>query len=106
MRISERSVPSLVPSLPNLCFEAGKREALQIGRVPNLPNLPNVVPCMRTRVRVRAYVCAQESSNTGWEGWEGWEEGAGERVSGSQPVFVGWEGWEEGWEILGERAWN
>jgi hypothetical protein len=51
-------------------------------------------------------VCAQESSNTGWEGWEGWEEGAVELVSGSQPVFVGWEGWEEGWEILGERAWN
>ncbi|MBP7423486.1 MAG: hypothetical protein KA806_08660 [Sulfuritalea sp.] len=51
-------------------------------------------------------MCAQESSNTGWEGWEGWEEQAGERLSGSQPVFVGWEGWEPGWENFEEQTWN
>lgn len=99
-------VPSLVPNLPNLCFEVGKRGALPIGLVPNLPNLPNVAPCMRARTRVRASMCAQELSNTGWEGWEGWEEQAVERLSGSHPVFVGWEGWEQGWENFEEQTWN
>lgn len=100
------SLPSLVPNLPNLCLEVGKRKALPIGRVPNLPNLPNVAPCMRIRTRALAPMCVRESSNTGWEGWEGWEEQAVERVSSSQPVFRGWEGWEQGWELLGEVTWN
>lgn len=87
MRAFEWVVPSLVPNLPNLCFEVGKRKALQIGRVPNLPNLPSLAAHMRTRTRARAPMCARESLNTGWEGWEGWEEVAVERVSSSQPVL-------------------
>jgi len=79
-------VPGLVPSLPSLRFEAGKREALQIGRLPNLPSVPNLRRVLAyTYTRARLCVCTK--SNKGWEGWEGWEEVAAARLSASQPCF-------------------
>jgi hypothetical protein len=62
MRTSERRIPSLLPNLPNLCFDVGSREALRHGHLPNLPNLPNLfrVPVhvgVHMRAGARAHTC-------------------------------------------------
>lgn len=60
MATSSLIFSSLLPSLPNLRLEVGKRETLQRKEVPNLPNLPNLAPRVHKRTHTRVYVYAHD----------------------------------------------